>query len=137
MPTDVTVDCTSIPAVANVTASDNCDTDVALVFTEITGNGCPYEITRRWVATDDCGNVDSVIQVITVEDNTLPVLANVPNDATVECTSIPTASIVTASDNCIGNLPVSFSEVIGTGCPYIITRTLSATDSCGHEAIGT
>ncbi|MFK7775187.1 MAG: Ig-like domain-containing protein, partial [Saprospiraceae bacterium] len=135
VPNDVTVECDAIPTAAIVTASDNCDTDVELVFTEEIGTGCPYLITRKWVVTDDCENRDSVIQVITVEDTEVPVFANVPTNITVECDAIPSVATVTASDNCLGNMDFEFSETRTYGCPYFIARVWSATDSCGNETI--
>ncbi|MFK8009738.1 MAG: Ig-like domain-containing protein [Saprospiraceae bacterium] len=135
IPGDVTVECDAIPTAASVTASDNCDPNVGVVFSEIIGNGCPYTITRKWLATDNCGNADSVIQVITVEDNTFPVLTGVPNDETVECDAIPAPANVTATDLCLGDVPVLFEEVTNNGCPYTITRTWSAIDLCNNMVI--
>ena len=48
--------------------------------------GCEdeYTLTRTWTAEDNCGNTSSCSQVITVEDNTAPVIT-CPVDETVEC----------------------------------------------------
>ena len=49
-------------------------------------------LTRVWTATDNCGNVATATQVITVQDTTDPVLVGVPADATVECDAVPAAA---------------------------------------------
>ncbi|MEZ5029805.1 MAG: hypothetical protein R2787_00220 [Saprospiraceae bacterium] len=61
VPDDNTVECgvQDIPPVPNVTATDNCDLNVSVVFTEVVVDGtCPgnYTIIRTWVASDNCGN---------------------------------------------------------------------------------
>src|SRR5690606_17682595 len=99
VPANETVECDAIPAPAAVTATDNCST-AGVQITEITSPGCPYTVTRTWTATDECGNQSMATQVITVIDTTNPSLVGVPANATVECSNIPTASIVTATDNC-------------------------------------
>ena len=133
VPNNITVECDAIPTAANVTANDNCTANINVVFTENIGTGCPYTITRTWTATDDCGNQTTASQVITVEDTMLPILVNVPSDTTVDCGAIPAAAVVTATDNCTNNLTVNFTENIGIGCPYMITRTWTVTDDCGNE----
>ena len=52
LPGDVTVDCGSIPAAATLTATDNCDSESSVTFTETSGTTCAG-ITRTWVAVDD------------------------------------------------------------------------------------
>ena len=56
-----------------------------------------------------------------------------PQDLTVECSSIPNAETLTATDNCgSANVEVEDKRVDGD-CPnnYKITRTWTATDECG------
>ncbi len=77
VPADVTVECDSVPAAAEPTASDNCDAEPGIAYAEVRTDGdCPsnYILTRTWTATDDCGNNSSEIQVITVQDTTAPVV---------------------------------------------------------------
>ncbi|MEZ4949331.1 MAG: hypothetical protein R2784_08090 [Saprospiraceae bacterium] len=69
-----------LPAIANVTVSDNCGTP-DLSFNEvIAGTDCGTGITytRTWTATDACGNVSVATQVITILDDIDPVLNGVP-----------------------------------------------------------
>jgi ribosomal protein S26 len=140
MPANITVECDAVPdSPAVLTASDNCDTDVPVVFTEVRTDGtCPdsYTLTRTWTATDNCENETIHVQVITVEDTTAPVFVEeLPQDQTVECDEVPAAVTLTATDNC-GTAIVSIEEVRTDGdCPfsYFLTRTWTATDECGNE----
>ena len=69
-PADITVNENAIPAVANPTATDNCDTDVNLTFTENRTddpNSNSFVLTRIWTAIDDCGNRLDRQQIIRVE----------------------------------------------------------------------
>ena len=144
-PAVVNVECSEdVPAVANVTATDNCDVpiDVDLVEIEIPGT-CPnqYSITRTWTAQDDCGNSTFFVQTINVNDTEAPVLVGLPADAVVnvECSEdVPALPVVTATDNCNVPIVVDLEEVEVPGtCPnqYSITRTWRAQDDCGNSTI--
>jgi hypothetical protein len=137
-PDNVTVECTNVPAVAMVTASDNCHT-ASISFTETMTAGCPYTITRTWVANDGCGNYATHVQLITVIDNVDPVLVGVPANTTAECSNIPAPAVVTATDNCTQNIVVEYYQTVleGSGCSYIIERHWSATDNCGNTVSAT
>ena len=147
VPNNTTVECDAIPTapiigIGGVTASDNCDTNVTIVFTEnIITLACGSTIERTWTATDDCGNETIQMQTITVEDTTDPTLSGVPNNTTVECDAIPTAPIIgiggiTATDNCDTNVTIVFTEnIITLACGSTIERTWTATDDCGNETI--
>ena len=136
-PVDLTVSCDNIPVADVLTATDNCTGNLTVNYNETIGTGCPYTLTRSWTVTDDCGNTATATQTINVIDTTDPVLAGVPADAVVECDAIPTAPIVTATDNCTSNLTVNYNETIGTGCPYTLTRSWTVTDDCGNTATAT
>ncbi|MCK0110526.1 gliding motility-associated C-terminal domain-containing protein, partial [Flavobacteriaceae bacterium S0825] len=101
-------------------------------------DACPseYTITRVWSVSDCAGNTTSHTQTITVEDNTAPTFVEaLPADATVECDNVPTADVLTATDNCDASVTVSFDEQRTDGsCPsnYILVRTWSVTDCAGN-----
>jgi hypothetical protein len=140
-PENITLDCGGLPPAATVTATDNCDANVAVVFGEVTTPGnCAYNytVTRTWTATDVCGNQAQCQQIITVQDVTPPQIA-CPAPITVECVASvpqPNTALVTVSDNCDPAPAVTFvSDVYGTQrCPAQITRTYRATDACGNQA---
>jgi hypothetical protein len=139
VPADVTVECDSIPAAANPSASDNCDTIPDITFGEVRTDGdCPnsYTLTRTWTATDDTGNSTSQSQTITVVDTNAPTIT-CPADVTLECpadTSVAANGSATGSDTC-GGVTITSSDVSVPGCgdTEVITRTWTATDDCGNS----
>ena len=143
VPSDITVECDNVPAAASPTATDNCDADVEITYSEVRTDGnCPdnYTLTRTWTATDNCGNASTQTQVITIQDTTDPVLSGVPGDITVECDNVPDAASPTATDNCDADVEITYSEVRTDGnCPdnYTLTRTWTATDNCGNASTQT
>jgi hypothetical protein len=145
VPKDVSVQCADeIPPSPPPTATDNCDGDVLIVPKEVvTFGSCPNDlvVTRTWTAWDNCGNNTLGTQVITVKDTIPPVLSGVPRDVSVECAAdVPRPAQPTATDNCDGALRVQYNEVITPGtCPndFVVTRTWTATDSCGNATTRT
>jgi hypothetical protein len=138
LPMNTTVQCDAVPAVPVVTASDICDSNVEVTFSEVSTEGCPYTITRTWTATDECDNVTVGIQVINVIDTTYPVLYGVPADATLECDQMAPEAVVTATDNCSENLVVSLeANTDMIDCGWVFTRTWSVSDDCGNTTTAT
>ena len=120
------------------TATD-CNSNVT--YNKISGdfvaNSCGGTYTNTWQASDICNNVSSVFtQIITIIDTTKPeFVESLPTDITVSCYSIPTAPILTATDNC-GSAPVTLVETGTNGtCAtnYTIVRTWTATDTCDNK----
>lgn len=135
VPADATVECDAVPAVATVTATDNCSADLFVAFSEtVLPLECGYQLTRTWTVFDDCENQASASQVLTVVDNTAPVILNGPQDVTVECDQVPGTINLQVVDNCDPMPSVTSSESIELqDCGYIITRTYVATDNCGNS----
>ncbi len=138
-PPDLIVECDAVPAVPVITATDNCNADVTVDFSEIRTDGdCAdgYVITRAWTATDDCGNETSHVQTTLVRDTTAPVLSHAPSDVIVECDAVPAVPIITATDNCDAEVAFEFSETRADGdCVgnYVLTRTWTVADDCGNQ----
>ena len=146
-PADLVIQCDDDSSPANTgsaTATDNCDADPTIGYTEVVDlSGCggyTGTITRTWTAEDNCSNVSTCTQVITVEDTEAPtLLAGCPADETIECdVPVPAAAAVTAEDNCDAAPVVTMDEVTDlSGCggyTGTITRTWTAEDACGNSS---
>jgi large repetitive protein len=141
LPEPITVECNAIPAPATLTATDTCGTATVSfneTSTAVVGTCASYTITRTWTATDLCNLTTTHTQIITVQDNSIPIFVEaLPNDVTVECNAIPTPVTLTATDLC-GTANVTFAEVRTDGTcanEYTLTRTWIATDLCGNNTI--
>ncbi|MDR6567665.1 T9SS type B sorting domain-containing protein [Chitinophaga ginsengisegetis] len=148
-PADTTVSCDNIPAPAtDVQVSDNCSsignglTVSRRITTERTPGECAgnYRIIRTWIAKDACGNTATITQVVTVKDTTRPVIMPAPADVEIYCQDkIPTAPVLTATDNCDNSFP---KRAIYTEDPYVedicngytIVRRWTIMDACGNKA---
>lgn len=81
-PPDATVDCASVPPLAAIPVTDDCDPAPAQTMGETRIDGaCPgqYQLIRTWTAVDRCGGTASATQVITVTDTTPPILSPGPD----------------------------------------------------------
>ena len=90
LPSEITVNCRSIPEPEKCTATDNCTGDVPVEMEEVASKGdCSigYTITRTYTATDDCGNAATTVQLIHVagndEDQTKGVHSGQPHNAPI------------------------------------------------------
>ena len=138
VPANITVTCDEIPEAPLVTATDNCDATLTVVFSEnnqVTGG--QGTIVRTWSVYDNCGNQAYEDQTITVVDNEAPVI-NCPANVTVfvdentcEATQVELGEAV-ASDNCGTELLISNDApvVFPTGTT---TVTWTATDNAGNS----
>jgi hypothetical protein len=115
-PGDVTVECNAVPGAAVLTATDNCATPNVEFTQTSTQNQNPnsagyynYTITRKWTATDGCGNTSSKTQVITVRDTQKPVVVCPEVAASCNNQSGNSKTVtLTATDNC-GPVMVTYS----------------------------
>jgi len=135
------VTCSSeVPAVANVTTSDNCQGTVTLEFNEtvVLGNCVNrYTLVRTWTATDFAGNSTRYTQTINVNDNVPPTWTSaLPADVTVQCGEDVQPANLTASDNCGGVVIVEANETLlpgaGPNDGAVLVRTWTAYDECGN-----
>ncbi len=138
VPANVTVNCNAIPTATNPTATDNCDPNPVITFSEEKGIACVgnYTITRKWKAKDVCGNEREAVQIITVVDNTPPQFINPPANLVIPCNSTPPTWTPTYSDNCDPSPTITFSTVTIPGsCPqnFTIERTWEIQDVCGNK----
>ena len=142
-PADVTLECPGDTTTGNTgvaTGSDDCGSVTITYSDSETPGACPgaYTVSRTWTATDECGNVATCVQTITVEDMTPPTIT-CPADVTLECpgdTTTGNTGVATGSDDC-GTVTITYSDSETPGaCPgaYTVSRTWTATDECGNVA---
>jgi hypothetical protein len=137
-----------------VTASDNCDQNVVITYTEVLqSGGCMGVLARTYTATDNCGNTSQTVQYIALLDTTLPTFVGsngnvntLPVDITVQCSNVNPIGAdgtrygnagVQGRDNCGLAVTVTYAEQIvptNDNCPdsYDIVRTWTATDYCDN-----
>ncbi|MFM7813285.1 MAG: hypothetical protein ACKO66_02085, partial [Flavobacteriales bacterium] len=131
--TEVYVECGQEGTVAIPGATDVCDQDVTVTYSDVLNSGgCLGVWERTLVATDDCDNQTTAVQYIYIQDNTAPTI-DAPADMTVNCHEVPPAPEVAVSDNCGQEVSVEFtSETIQGSCEnsYTIVWTWTATDYC-------
>ncbi len=128
--------------------SDNCDNTLEATFLDSVSDGsCTGEqiITRTWSLTDDCGNLTTHIQIITVGDNTPPTFtapASIYVCRTSACgyviTPAVTGDVINESDNCSTGLNATYLDDISGAADCdkagIVLRRWSLTDNCGNAA---
>ncbi|WP_158644006.1 T9SS-dependent choice-of-anchor J family protein [Pseudobacter ginsenosidimutans] len=142
-PAAVSVSCTGeipVPDISSVIAADNCP-GVAVTFVNdvISNQTCAnkYTITRTYRATDNAGNTATCTQLITVNDQTAPVIscpANITVGTSGSCTANASFT-VNATDNCGGTVTVTTLPVSGSAFPIgVTTVTATATDACGNQS---
>jgi len=156
VPADITIykdaDCNydaDVTITGDVTdEADNCTTTLDATFTDAVADGsCEGEqiITRTWSLVDDCTNAAAdQIQIITVEDNTVPTFT-VPADITIykdaacayDADVTITGDVTDEADNCTTSLDATFTDAVADGScegEQIITRTWSLVDDCTNAA---
>jgi hypothetical protein len=118
--------------------ADNCAAPITVTHVSdvVTGNGCMDTITRTYNVADGSGNNIDVVQMIYIQDVTLPTASN-PLDLTVQCIGdVPapvTGWVSDEADNCSTPVVAFVSDASdGLSCPETITRTFSVTDACGN-----
>ncbi|MBK6826976.1 MAG: HYR domain-containing protein [Chitinophagaceae bacterium] len=145
-PAPVTVSCAAavpVPDINSVTGvTDNCGGPVTVTHVSdvISAQTClnRYTITRTYRATDVCGNFAECTQIITVNDQTPPVItcpANITvNNTPNQCGAIVNFT-VTATDNCAGAITITSVPASGSFFPVgTTTVTSTAVDACGNTS---
>ncbi len=140
-PPNVTISCGSNSSSAftgEPVVSDFCQTNLNVIYQDVTtGPPCDVTISRTWTVNDGCGNIDSCIQTIKIQDKTPPTfICPTSNVNPIECTSNPSLGVPTnVADNCGGKIDVTKVDVFSAnGCFTTLTRTWTFTDQCGNSA---
>jgi len=138
------------------TATDNCDASPTITYSDVVDlsdcGGYTGTITRTWMAEDDCGNTDTCVQVITVQDTTPPDVTDCPGDIgpvnadAGDCNADLSWVAPTVTDNCDPAPTVEYDidldddssvDATITGTSYVFPSgthrvTVVATDACGN-----
>src|SRR5262249_51225834 len=72
------------PSAADACSGTNVNVNV---LDTVTNNVCPLVVTRRWLATDACGNTNTCAQTVTARQPSLPRLI-CANNKVVHCASV-------------------------------------------------
>ena len=120
---------------AFATASDNCEGDVELSYTDqFVAGDCQGQIIRTYTAEDVCGNTSTFVQTINIIDTIAPTVAPYATEITVECGQPVPAFNPVFDDNCDDALEIQgISNITAPGCEQTISRSFTATDNCGNS----
>ncbi len=143
VPVDLTVQCDAVPPLNSYRILDGCDGEIAGEILEISSQGddpdsCDYyeyQISRKWVFVDNCGNMDSMFQAIMVIDTFAPEIS-FQNSISVSCTeNLDDASIFfevvsECSQVFIEYVDGTFSDNV---CVDEFDRQWTITDVCGNS----
>jgi large repetitive protein len=144
VPANTTIQCPAVPSFTAPTANDNCGA-VALSFTDVTTGGpCPASgsVTRRWTATDMCGNTvtgSSTITYMSPAVVTISCPANITISATGANGAVVNYGTPTASTTCMlaGTINIVRTSGPASGSTFPVGTTqvcFTATDACGATA---
>jgi hypothetical protein len=131
---NIETSCSNIPEALAPDVSDACD-DIAIVYSEeIVPLSCGAELTRTWEATDNCGNISELVQVITIVDEDAPVI-NGEDILEVSC-GTQVEELIQIEDDCEGYLTASFTDefIFNSDCESSVIRTYTATDLCANTS---
>src|SRR5205823_1566729 len=101
-----------------------------------TGNSCLKVYAQSWDATDACGNHSATVtQTITATDTHAPTIGAAGANATIDCTTSPSFTAPTASDDCSGaTVNLLLSTTTGNSCLKVYTQTWDETDACRNHS---
>ena len=137
-----TISCPMQPVFMNPIALDDCSSPVVYNYQEesILQGVCEgeYSLYRLVTATDACGNISTLEQVIEVVDITPPIWSELlPEQVISSAINTDDFGMPSAEDLCSNTL-VEVTSVLTPGvCPLAVqlTRTFIATDGCGNESV--
>src|SRR5436190_3955126 len=93
LPPPSTFVCPAMPSFTTPSASDACDQNPSLTFSDSSPQEgtCAnnYSVTRTWTATDACHNSSTASQTITVVDTHAPKINALPPQQTIQCKATP------------------------------------------------
>ena len=136
VPESKTMECGQDAAFGEAVCETACG-DVVLTFKdEIIQGDCSQtgEMIRTWTGIDDCGNVTTAQQIITIPpDMEAPVFTYIPESKTIQDMDDMVFGSPLCEDNCatINHLDIDYTdEPLAEGCG--LTRTWVVADMCGN-----
>ncbi len=140
-PADIVIHCTdpTDPSFTGMpTATDNCDTDLAITYSD---DQVENIITRTWTATDDCDNIDQCVQTIVIE-GTMPPIVECPDDMTIVLCSLGDEVCIDGfiyydPDGDLVSVEVNVGTLEGDTLCFVVPAegvyeiTLTVVDDCG------
>ncbi|HRZ41469.1 MAG TPA: Calx-beta domain-containing protein, partial [Bacteroidales bacterium] len=99
---------------------------------------CPIQVTRTWNVTDNFGNTQTCVQLIEVEDGTVPIA--ICQNITVPLNALGNATITAADINSGSSDLCGIASLVASktafGCDDVgpNTVTLTVTDVCGNTS---
>jgi subtilisin-like proprotein convertase family protein len=153
VPNDITVTCASdvppIPPTSTITVMDDCALmHTVTIVDEVTNLVCAnkYTLLRHFIATNECGRMDTLTQTITVNDNIKPLWMTLPQDLFVECSDPNRTTIINnwlaafgnamSFDNCNGPVTITMTAglpVSTCGGSTTTVYNVTADDGCGNS----
>lgn len=139
------IQCPATPNFGLATATDGCDANPAITFTDVTTPGPnpqEFSVTRTWIATDDCGNTAICNSTIIVAGYTLPTIICPPNiikntDLNL-CGAVVTYPTPMFSTGCGGSATLERISGLPSGSVFpkgTTTVNWKVTDALGNMAI--
>ena len=135
----ITVACANaLPTAAKIETQGGCGRVTQAIAQEETNKKCNnnYTLKRTYTFSDECNTIVSFEQFITVKDDKAPAFVGLlPNDVSIEeGAALPEAKVLTAKDNCAGELQVTPSVSKANNKVLYMWK---ATDSCGNSIVHT
>ena len=138
VPEDYTAECIDALTYEEAEATDNCSGVTMTISVDTMSTECEgtFDIVRTWVATDNCNNAATAVQVISVVDEEGPYFTFVPEDYTAECSDDLVLEMAEAVDHCSSFEIVVQTDTLEGPCSgqYVILREFIATDACGNAS---
>ena len=135
----ITVACANaIPTAAKIETQGGCGRVTQAIAQEETNKKCDnnYTLKRTYTFSDECNTIVSFEQFITVKDDKAPAFVGLlPKDVSIEEGAVlPEAKVLTAKDNCAGELQVT---PLVSKANNKVVYLWKATDSCGNSTMHT
>ena len=140
IPGEVHFNCGETPPFSQIKVSDCSEVDIQ-IFDRVSGTQCEdgYQITRTWIATDQCGNSNSSTQTAMMRPGSGNLaFISIPADIVIGQNGLAEFGEPLVRSLCPDGYELDYrddSEV--SLCEKILRRTWTATDACGNSVEAT